>query len=180
MKTRIKDISFSRDGNTIVSFILSGNAIAEFDKLTDKDIDLTVKPFTVKRSLDANAYAWVLTGKIAAALKLTTAEVYQSIVREIGGNYEIIAVRNEAVEQWRRLWSHNGTGWQTEIFNDERKDGYTDIRCWIGSSLYDTVQMSALIKQIITEAEAQGIQTMTPREIAELNRQWEERQKWEK
>ena len=175
MKSRIKDISFSRDGNTIISFVLQGNATAEFDNLTDKDIDLTVKPFTVKRSLDANAYAWVLIGKIAAALKLTTAEVYQSIVREIGGNYEIIAVRNEAVEQWRRLWSHNGTGWQTEIFNDERKDGYTDIRCWIGSSLYDTVQMSALLEQIITEAKQIGIETMTPQEINKLNQLWEER-----
>ena len=175
MKTRIKDISFSRDGNTIISFILQGNATAEFDKLTDKDLDLTVKQFQKKRSMDANAYAWVLIGKIAAALKITAAEVYQSIVREIGGNYEIIAVRNEAVEQWRQAWAHNGAGWQTEIFNDRRTDGFTDIRCWYGSSVYDTKQMSALLEQIITEAKQIGIETMTPQEINKLNQLWEER-----
>lgn len=173
MKTRIKDISFSRDGNTIVSFILQGNATAEFDKFADKDIDLTIKAFTKKRSMDANAYAWVLIGKIAAALKLTTAEVYRSIIREIGGNSEIIAVRNDAVETWIKAWESHGIGWQTEIFNDKRGDGFTDIMCWYGSSVYDTRQMSALLEQIITEAKQLGIETMTPREIEELNQRWE-------
>ncbi|HPF55348.1 MAG TPA: hypothetical protein PLV03_02295 [Clostridiales bacterium] len=175
MKSKIKDLTFDRDGNTIVSFTIQGDHSAEFDKYADKDIDLTIKAFTKRRSLDANAYAWVLIGKIAAALKLTTEEVYRSIIREIGGNSEIIAVRNDAVQTWIKAWTSHGIGWQTEIFNDKRGDGFTDIMCWYGSSVYDSRQMSALLEQIITEAKQLGIETMTPREIAELEKQWEAR-----
>lgn len=175
MKAKIKDISFSRDGNTIVSFVLPGNVSAEFDDYTNKDIDLTVKHFSKKRSMDANAYAWVLIGKMAAVLRLTTSEVYRSIIREIGGNSEIIAVRNDAVETWIKAWESHGIGWQTEIFNDKRGDGFTDIMCWYGSSIYDTRQMSALLEQIVTEAKQLGIETLTPRELAALNQNWEDR-----
>lgn len=37
-----------------------------------------------KRSLDANAYLWVLVGKIAAAVGIPTDEVYRNAIRDAG------------------------------------------------------------------------------------------------
>ena len=42
-----------------------------------------------KRSLDANAYCWVLIGQLAARLRITPLEVYREAIRAIGGNYYV-------------------------------------------------------------------------------------------
>ena len=39
-----------------------------------------------RRSLDANAYAWELIDKIAAATNLSKVEVYREAIRDIGGS----------------------------------------------------------------------------------------------
>ena len=44
----------------------------------------------------------------------------------------------------------------------------------MGSSDYDTAQMSRLIEIIIQECKAQGIETMTPRELDALVSRWGE------
>ena len=54
--------------------------------------------------------------------------------------------------------------------------GYKRIVVYYGSSTYDTKQMSALIDSLVQEAQALGIETLPPAEIARLNSQWEERQ----
>ena len=45
-----------------------GKAMAIVRKMKPKAYDLTVKEHRKKRSLDANAYAWVLIGKLAGAI----------------------------------------------------------------------------------------------------------------
>lgn len=72
--------------------------------------DLEVKEHREKRSLDANAYAWVLIGKLAQAMGIPPLDVYLSAIRGIGGNYEVLPVREEAVESFRRIWSGRGLG----------------------------------------------------------------------
>ena len=72
-----------------------------------------VKEYRQKRSLDSNAYAWVLIGKIQDKLNIPKEEIYRDLIRNIG-SYEIIPVKNEAVEKFRQAWSKNGLGWITE------------------------------------------------------------------
>ena len=52
-----------------------GKAMAIVRKMKPKAYDLTVKEHREKRSLDANAYAWVLIGKLADAMRLSPTEV---------------------------------------------------------------------------------------------------------
>ncbi|MFR6513294.1 MAG: hypothetical protein ACLUP8_04595 [Ruminococcus sp.] len=52
-----------------------------------KDVNkliLEIKPYRRKRSLDANAYYWVLVGKLAKAIGLSNNEVHNMLLRGYG------------------------------------------------------------------------------------------------
>lgn len=131
-----------------------------------------IKEWREKRSLDANAYAWVLMGKLAAKLRITKSEVYRQYIREIGDNFEPVPVRDGAVETWAGNWEGKGTGWVCDILGPSKLEGYTVVNCYYGSSTYDTRQMSALLDAIIHDCKAQGIETATPEELARLKEKW--------
>ena len=145
------------------------------DQYGDREIELTVSLPRKKRSLSANAYAWVLIGKLAAELGQTKTLIYRSAIRDIGDNYDIVYVQTRAIEAFRAGWDHrkDESGWFTEIL-DQDDDG-AQIICYYGSSVYDTRQMAALIDYLVQEAKAYGIETMTPAEQADLMQKWEER-----
>lgn len=117
-----------------------------------------------KRSLDANAYAWVLIDKLSAALRMDKDDVYRSAIKEIGGVSEIVCVKSQAVEKLRRGWETRGTGWQTEIM-PSKIEGCTNVILYYGSSCYDTRQMSQLIDHLIQDAQAIGIETLPPERL---------------
>lgn len=142
------------------------------DELNDKTLSIEVKPYRAKRSLDANAYFFVLADKLAAKLGTSKEEVYRNAVRDIGGVSEIVCVKNEAVERLCEGWSKNGIAWQTETF-PSKIDGCTNVILYYGSSTYTTDQMSRLIDHIVQDCKAVDIETMTPNAIAEMLSLWE-------
>ena len=132
-----------------------------------------IKQYRKKRSLDANAYAWQLLGKLAAALSTqevtySPEHVYRELIRDVGDNYEIMPVRNDALERWVQIWESRGLGWVCEDMGPSKIKGYTNTRCFYGSSVYDTAQMSRLIARIVEDCKAAGVETMTPEELARL------------
>ena len=174
MKGRLLDLSFTLNGKQRLVIELDDDFRQDFAALEDHDVRVEIKKWRKKRSLDANAYAWVLIDKIAQATGVPKTEVYRQAIREIGGVSDIVAVPDNAVDKFREGWSKQGIGWQTEILDS--KPGYKRIVVYYGSSTYDTKQMSALIDSLVQEAQALGIETLPPAEIARLNSQWEERQ----
>ena len=174
MKGRLLDLSFTLNGKQRLVIELDDDFRQDFAALKDHDVRVEIKKWRKKRSLDANAYAWVLIDKIAQATGVPKTEVYRQAIREIGGVSDIVAVPDNAVDKFREGWSKQGIGWQTEILDS--KPGYKRIVVYYGSSIYDTKQMSALIDSLVQEAQALGIETLPPAEIARLNSQWGERQ----
>lgn len=134
---------------------------------------LTLKfgKFKKKRSLDANAYAWTLIGKIAEKTNVPKNEVYREAIRGIGGNYEIVCVKEEAADSLRSGWERNGIGWCTDILLS-KLDGCANVMLYYGSSTYDTEQMSRLIENIIQDCKALGIETKSQAEIDSLLKGW--------
>ena len=137
-------------------------------------LSIEIKPFRARRSLDANAYCWVLIDKIAESQGVSKEEVYRETIRNIGGNSEIVCVKNNAVERLCEGWRRNGIGWQTDTF-PSKLDGCTNVILYYGSSVYDTKQMSLLLDNLIQDCKALGIQTETPEAIAKMKSLWEER-----
>lgn len=64
-KGKLLDLSLTLDGDQRLTIQLDGDFRQAYDELKDAEIDLTVVKHRERRSLDANAYAWVLIDRIA-------------------------------------------------------------------------------------------------------------------
>ena len=141
--------------------------IANSELDNDKDYVLTVKEYKAKKSLSANAYFWVLCGKLAEKTHIGSTEIYKRLIKEIGGNNTLVCVQEDCVDALCSHWAAKGLGWVTETV-DSKLNGCKNVFLYYGSSLYDSTQMSRLIDLIVQECKQQGIETMTPQEIAAL------------
>lgn len=110
---------------------------AFLNKMRDRIYQLELREYRQKRSLDANAYAWTLIGKLAAETRIPKEEVYREAIRNIGGNCEVIPIRSKAVKKFMEAWSKNGIGWQCEDMGDSKFPGYRNLYVYYGSSVYD-------------------------------------------
>lgn len=135
--------------------------------------DLEVKEHRKKRSLDANAYAWVLIGKIADALRITPIDIYRQAIQNIGGNYEVIPIKAEAAEHFKQIWEAKGLGWPCVDMGKSKLDGYRNLRAYYGSSTYDTRQMSQLIDNLVQDCRALDIEVKSDEELASLMGAWQ-------
>lgn len=139
-----------------------------WEKLKDKVLNLDIKEFKRKRSLDANAYCWVLCTKIADALKTSKDEVYESMIQRYApfdkdddGYITITMLARIPVDKlgghWRMI----------------RQQG--DFNCYmrlVGSSEMDTAQMAHFLDGVVSEAKELNIETETPNEIERMKQQW--------
>ena len=171
MIARIKDFIRTAGGESIITLVTPADCAEEIDELKDAEIDVTLKKHRKRRSLDANAYAWVLMDKIAAALKSSPEAVYRYEIRQIAGVSDVVCAREEAVASFCEGWRAKGLGWLTETF-PSKIDGCVNIRVYFGSSTYDSAQMKRLIDAIIQDAKSLGITTETPDEIAKMISLW--------
>lgn len=143
---------------------------AEFAEKADGTYTATIR--TGRRSMTANAYAWVLIGKLASKLKTPSEDIYKELVQNIGDNFDVMAMRTEAVSDFKRHWEARGLGWQVVTIGEHDLRGYEEIAAYYGSSIYDTRQMSDLIDLVVQECREQGIETMSERELSLLKGRW--------
>lgn len=147
-------------------------------KESDKPYELTVEKQKRKRSLDANAYCWVLCTKLADRLSVTTKikttkeDIYRNAVRELGIYRDFPGLGTDEANTLRTAWEMLGTGWITEQVDFEADGNHIRVRCYYGSSTYNTRQMSRLIDNLVQDCKAVGIETLTPAELALLKEAW--------
>ena len=140
-------------------------------EMQNKKYEVTIKEFRQRRSLDANAYCWVLLDKLAEAFREPKEKIYRSYIKEIGGNCEVVCVLNSAVDRLRKGWERNGLGWVTDT-EKSKIEGCTNVVLYYGSSAYDTHQMSRLIDMIIQDCKGCGIETLPPERLAGMLEEW--------
>lgn len=143
--------------------------VSNFDSIKDLEkLDIRAVKHREKRSLDANAYAWVLMTKIAEEIGSSKEEIYDEMLRRYGVFYEdqdgyiTITVRDRV--DMSKIDGH----WQLIKDNGTFK-AYAMIK---GSSQYDTKEMSRFIDGIVYEAKELGIETMTPDDLAKMKASW--------
>ncbi len=136
--------------------------------------DLTIKEHRERRSLDANAYCWLLIGKLSSALCILPKEVCRQYIPDVGGNFEIVPIRSDSLDRWDKLWCDGHDGRMTQDMGPCRGiPGYHNVRLYFGSSDYDTAQMSRLIDMIVEDCKDQGIETLPPDKLALLKEDWD-------
>ena len=169
----LTDISIDYQTNkSKISLLLDTNEISIIEELKNYEkLNVELKKYYKKRSLDSNAYAWVLIGKLQAKLGIEKNVIYKDLIKEIG-SYEIVPIKNEAVMKFRESWSKNGLGWITETMKS-KLDGFTNVICYYGSSSYDTKEMTRFIDLIVNECKELGIETLSEKELESLLKEWE-------
>lgn len=171
---RITNISFSySNGKPLITFEMedkrSAMKMAE-TLLQEEKLSIKIDKFRKKRSLDANAYAWVLIGKISEKTNIPAEDIYRAAIKEIG-SYDIVCVQTEAVDSLRSVWEKNGIGWQTATL-PSRIAGCTNVMLYYGSSTFDVAQMARLITNLQQDCEQLGIETKSPEELLSLLNSW--------
>ena len=136
-----------------------------------ESLSVKIGKFRKKRSLDANAYAWVLMSRLAEKLNIPKSDIYRQAIKEIGGNSDTVCVQDKAVSSLCDGWERNGIGWQTDTF-PSKIEGCTNVILYYGSSTYDTQQMSRLINNIVEECRLQGIETKSQADLDSLLNAW--------
>lgn len=162
MRGRISDLNVSVfSSKQRLTLELDGDFRLQYDELKDKPLDITIKPFRKKRSLDQNSYAWALIGKIADKLRTSKDEVYLTMLRRYGqgGVIKVSPKNEEAVLSALKYYERH-----EKLYTNT--DKY--YRVWAGSSGYNTEEMTIFLDGIISEAKGLGIETMTPDELAEM------------
>lgn len=145
----------------------SPKEISQYLWQLDPNKEYEIKEHKEKRSLDANAYCWILCKKIADKLHITKEEVYRKNIKEMG-KYEIIPIKNTAVSTFINAWTKKGIGWMCESFSKSKYDGFTNLIAYYGSSVYDSKEMALLLDSIVQEAQSLDIETLTPDELTNL------------
>lgn len=140
-------------------------------KKRNRVYDCIVQEHRERRSLDANAYAWILMDKLAEVTNIPKEDIYLEAVRNIGGNTETVCVKKEAAAKIKQSWSRNGLGWQTETV-PSKLPGCVNVILYFGSSVYDTKQMSRLIDNLVADCKALGIETLPPEKLAAMTQEW--------
>ena len=128
-----------------------------------------------KRSLDANAYAWVLIHAIAHAAGTPPIEVYRDAVMNVGGTSDILMMPEKAVETFTKAFVGDHLGRQVETM-PSRDEGWVTVIAHYGSSDFSGSQMSILIDNLIQDANALGITTWEQDRIDSLLEEWDAKQ----
>ena len=133
----------------------------------DKNKKFEIKEYHKKRSLNANAYAWALIGKVADVLRSSKDEIYLEMLKKYGQS-EIVSVLSDI----------NVTGYfkYFEEIATVKLQGknFTHYKVFKGTSEYNTAEMAVFIDGVISETDELGIDTLPPNEIEKIKSLWGE------
>lgn len=160
------------DGDWLKIRVKNARALCESIK-DGKTYDLELKEHRERRSLDANAYCWVLIGKLAKHYGMSNDEVYKQFVR-MAGTYEVLPVREDIADRFPAIWGANGIGFFVDNMGASRTlQHYINFRCFYGSHVYNTKEMSRLIDYIVDECKSAGIETLPPDKLRSMMEDWD-------
>lgn len=128
---------------------------------------LEIKQYRPHRSLDSNAYFWLLLEKLAQVINTSKDELYL-IMLERYGVFTHIIVKPEAVERVKQEWRTVRELGRGRIGG---MDGI-QLQVYYGSSTYDSKEMARLIDGVVSECKECGIETLPPAELDRMNQEW--------
>ena len=132
-----------------------------------KQLIADIKQYRKPRSLDSNAYMWVLLSKMADVLHTTKDELYLEVLSRYGVFTHII-VKPEVVSRVKEEWR------TVRELGEVTVNGKTGIQlqCYFGSSTYSTKEMAALIDGVVSECKELDIEVLPPYELQRLKEEW--------
>ena len=136
--------------------------------LKAEKIDIKATKHRERRSLDSNAYAWVLLQKIAEATHSDKWDVYLEMLKRYSRSFTHIVVKPQAVDAVKAMYRASIDLGEIKV---NGQIGH-QLQVYFGSSTFDTKEMSVFLDGIVSECKELGIETMTPEEIERMKKQW--------
>lgn len=161
-------------GKPVVSFIAEDKyVLRHIEQMRDKLLRVDVRPFRKKRSLDQNSYYWTLVGQLAEALNVSRPYMHNHLLRSYGQlarhNDKLIdhIIKDDMSDYYDEAENIHlyPTSHTTTMENGEVYRLFYELK---GSKDLDTKEMTSLLEGTIEECKAQGIQTITPNELARM------------
>lgn len=134
-----------------------------------EELDITIDKHRKKRSRDANAYFHVLVDELRQVLDISFTACKNHLITSYGqieyiGDEPAVIKTNVPPEQMQE----QETLHCKPIAVKNPEEGVYWYRVYRGSHTYNSKEMNILISGTVQEASAQGIEVLTPNEIARL------------
>lgn len=171
IKARLVDVSRGLKGGFRLTFQTDEDIRDNVEPLQDIDLRLKAQKWLVKRSLNANAYYYVLLGKIAQSAKLSVTAAHNRTIADYGQASGETVLLKDAIDWMELPWIHLKPTPEVSVVNDLLYREYLVMR---GSHTYNTSEMSALIDGTISDAKELGIETLTPEQLESMMKAYEE------
>lgn len=176
---RIKDIGRTLDGKLTVTLEGSGMDTDEVTWLFKMNkLDVEIKKHREKRSLDANAYYWLLVGKIRNITGDSKNQIHNIMLNRYGeldrmpdGSLIPFCIRDD-IDYLEFPYPHLKPTQKTLSKGDKLYRWFYQIK---GSSEYDTKEMSHLIDGLVSECREMGIETIPPEELKRMMEAYEKK-----
>ena len=126
----------------------------------DENIKFEIKEHKEKRSLNQNSYYWQLINKLSFKIRIPSEEIHIELLRKFSTRYEIL-VPNKTVLR--------GINYYDKLSSIKKGNAIFDTyRVYTPSHELNTIEMGLLLDGLIDECKTQGIETMTPDELAKM------------
>ena len=151
---------------------VNGISIPQLVRLRENGkLDISMKKYSGKRSLDANAYYWKLLSELARVLRTSNEELHNMLLESYGtlaededGNL-IVHFLPETEDYQRYKHEHYMPTGEVLEYEGIRFCKFYRIK---GSSQYNTREMSQLIDGLIYECKNMDIETLPPEQIERM------------
>lgn len=167
-------------GKFQITFQTEQDISGQLDAIRNNPVRVTAKQWKEKRSLDANSYYWVLVTKLAEALHISKPRCHNLMLRRYGQNLTIdghgayIRIPDtEKAEEMALEASEYHIRPTSQVVTGNDGVNYRTYIMLMGSSQYDTAEMSHLIDGLVDECKAAGIETLPPDELARMMADYE-------
>lgn len=164
--------------NLIISFVITDVeektlALIALDEIKQHQskLDIEVKKYKSRRSIEQNKALWFLLGKLASAMsgsknKTSTEEAYCIMLEEANVAYDYILALPEAESELKKVFRVVRKIDEREV-NGKQLNMY---QYFLGSSKYDTKQMYDLITNTLSKLDELGV---VDSEVEEFRRKYE-------
>nr|DAH34018.1 MAG TPA: NinB protein [Caudoviricetes sp.] len=164
-----------RTGKFQVAFEIDDDVSGQVDNINEKELKITAKIWREKRSLDSNAYYWVLLSRLAEHMKISKPCAHNMMLRRYGQNLLIDGIKayiripdTEKAEKMALEASTYHIRPTSQTVSGSDGVTYRTYVMLKGSSDYDTREMSELIDGLVSECKECGIETATPEELQRM------------
>ena len=156
-------------GKYNITFELDEGNIKDLDKISgNKELSIQAKIHKNKRSLDSNAYAWVLMQKIAEATGLDKWDVYLNCLQRYSRAFTHVIVKPNAIDRLKELYRVCIDLGEVTV---NGKTGH-QLQVYFGSSTFDSKEMSVFIDGIVSECRDLDIDLIPDSDIERMKKEW--------